>query len=92
MKICWLKWVSIFLGEDSWGKYKAYTKPTFIQALITYAGLHMADPITTEERKSFISIDRYELWQEYQNHLSQLERHPHQFTGQLSFLNDFTFD
>lgn len=76
--------------KSDWGKYKPFTKSTFIHALITYSKWYMVNPIDVEAHRALISNDRFELWQEFQILHSQFENQPHQFTAQLSFLNDLT--
>lgn len=76
--------------KSDWGRHKPLTKPTFIQAMITYAKCYLTDPVDSETHRSLVSSDRIELWRELERNLMEFQRNPHQFPGPLSFLNDLT--
>jgi hypothetical protein len=76
-----------YLASD-WGRHKPWTRPTFVQALITYAGFQVVEPVDAQTHRTLVSGERIELWAELTRVLPELLGQPHRFPEPLGFMND----
>lgn len=74
--------------KSDWGRHKPWTKATFIQAMVTYAGFHVSGPVDAATHRALVSEDKLALWSAMSENLDGYARTPHRFAEPLGFLND----